>query len=367
MASPSITTSRASWIVPSIVAWLVTKAWIAAVTVLSHRESLANGTSSFSQLWARQEFLWYADIAETGYVGTGEFAFNTAYFPGTAMVMRSGLQLGIDPALSGMVVAATASLIATMALARMAHWYGGTPSWTATAWLVAPTAVFLVAPWSEALFAAFAFWAWVAARESRWLIASLLAGLATYVRINGLFLAVALLVLFLVTERRVWRRAVWLVIPFLVVAAHFAYLRTVTGSWTAWRDSMADHFNRGFADPATSLMNTVTLVTSYVPGTFSTRFLLELAAAGVMTIFVVILAGRRLWADATYVAVTEASLITANFYQAMPRTLVLLFPIWLVLGAWLSHSKVLRWAYLAAAIPLTTVTVVLFTQGQWVG
>lgn len=357
--------STRAWIIPAVSTWAVAKILALGVALLVSRS--AGEAPSLTAPWARQEYLWYADIARNGYVGTGEFAYNTAYFPGTSMVMRAGLALGLDPAATGMIAAAIASLAAVLALARLAPRYGSGPGWASIAWLAAPTAVFLVAPWSEALFTAFAFWSWVAAREGRWAVAGLLAGAATYVRVNGLFLAIALVVLLVVSRRASWRSGAWLLLPGVVVAAHFAYLHSITGSWTAWRDAMAEHFNRGFADPVSSLTRTIALVTDYVPGTFSSRFILELAAAAAIALFTVVLLRRRLWAEATYLAVTLASLVTADFYEAVPRTLVVLFPIWLVIGSWLTRSVALRWAYVGLCIPISAVTVLLFTQGQWVG
>ena len=53
-------------------------------------------------------------------------------------------------------------------------------------------------------------------------------------RINGLFLAVALAVLYLLQHRgRLRRDALALVLPVLAVGAFFAYLRLRTGTWNA--------------------------------------------------------------------------------------------------------------------------------------
>ncbi len=65
-------------------------------------------------------------------------------------------------------------------------------------------AVFLAAPYAEALFAALAFWAWLLARRGAWVWAGLLAAGATLVRVNGLFLAIGLVVLFLTSRPRPW-------------------------------------------------------------------------------------------------------------------------------------------------------------------
>ena len=60
---------------------------------------------------------------------------------------------------------------------------------------------YLAAGYSECLFAAFAFSAWLAARRDRWVLAVVLAAGASAVRVNGLFLAAAIALEFLGFQR----------------------------------------------------------------------------------------------------------------------------------------------------------------------
>ena len=96
-------------------------------------------------------------------------------------------------AVTGVIISAVGSAAAAAALLRL----GG--PWAAVAWLFAPTAVFTTVPYTEALFCAAAFWAWERARADRWAAAALLAAAACTVRVSGLFLVGALLVLVITT------------------------------------------------------------------------------------------------------------------------------------------------------------------------
>jgi len=354
-------------ILESVSLWLLVRLAVFAFIFVVQLESLLQGSAfdSFINLWAFQEFDWYESIAESGYPGDGIFQANVAYFPGTALLMRLGAVFGASPALSGFLFALLGGVLAAVAMSVLAGRFDARAKWAVLALALAPVSVFLSAPWSEGPFIALSLWAWVAAARQQWLWAGVFAAGATVVRVNGLFLMVALLVLLLTTDRTQWRRGWPLLLPGLVVAGHFAYLQRVTGSWTAWRDSMSDNFGRSFVDPVTSFTNTYNLVFDYVPGTISSRFVGEILAAMTLIAFTLVLLWWKYWAEATYVALTTFSLVTADFYQALPRSLLVLFPIWLVIARWMTARRSARIVYVALAIPALAVTSYLFSFQQW--
>ena len=111
-------------------------------------------------------------------------------------MLSIGLNLGIPVALTGVVVSLAGSAVAAAALLRL----GG--PWAAVAWLFAPTAVFTTVPYTESLFCAAAFWAWERARADRWWAAAVLTAVACTLRVSGLFLIGALLVMIITSRRR---------------------------------------------------------------------------------------------------------------------------------------------------------------------
>jgi hypothetical protein len=175
--------------------------------------------------------------------------------------------------------------------------------------MVAPTAVFLTAAYTEALFAAFAFWAWVKAREGRWLEAGALSAGAAIVRPNGIFLTIALVVMFVFSHPnslREWSRGLWLGLPAAAIVGHFWYLWTVTGSWSAWNDAQRDYWERYLVDPITSFRNTFDLIWTFSPtGEPSSRMVTEIIAMALLVAVAVLMAKRRMWPEMTYTALTE--------------------------------------------------------------
>ena len=107
----------------------------------------------------------FTNLAMNGYLGRPDGTL-MAFFPGLPALLRVGLELGLPIYLTGVIISAICSYLAATALARL----GGPVA--AVAWLFAPTAVFTIVPYTEALFCAAAFWAWERARADKWAAAA---------------------------------------------------------------------------------------------------------------------------------------------------------------------------------------------------
>lgn len=350
--------------------WLGTRAivflaaWVGGATLLADQ----GGISGYLALWDRWETPYYASIAEGGYFPEGAFANNAAYFPGLALFIKFGLVLGIPAAATGVVVSLAAGLAAALALSRLTWAVGGSGVWGVVAWTVAPIAVFIAAPWAEALFAGFAFWAWWKARQGAWIIAGLLAGAAAFVRINGVFLAIALAVMFVLSDdRRSWR-GLALLVPFGVVGGYFAYLWQISGDWRAWFTAQSIGWDRNFHDPISSLLNTYRLIFEFNNGVGAphSRFVIEIVAVFVLFALGAVMLVKRWWAEAVYVLLTVTSLATSTYYYSVPRTAVVLFPVWMLIGLWLSRRRWLALSYVVVFVPILVVVTMRFAQGQWI-
>ena len=88
-------------------------------------------------------------------------------------------------------------------------------------------------------------------------------------------------------------------------------------------------------------------------------------AAGVIA--TIALLWHRRWPEAIYVGLTIFALTTSIWYESVPRSLLLLWPIWCGLAvlatrrAWVGH------VYLAISIPLSFAIGLLFMSGGWAG
>src|SRR5215210_3591498 len=233
-----------------IQAWLVSRGLIIGVALLlavvQHR-TLTDMVSN----WDVQHF---ARLADGGYLSESSGTL-MAFFPGWPLILALFDQLGVPVVISGVVLSTACSVVAAAAMYRL----GG--PWAAVAWLFAPTAVFTMVPYTESLFCAVAFWAWERARADRWLAAVLIAAVACTVRVSGLFLVVALVVMIMTTRDVDWltrgRRLALLLIPTAVLAGLVTFLYWMTGSWTAWYSAQSTGWVRSMTWPWQSFLHTV--------------------------------------------------------------------------------------------------------------
>ena len=337
--------------------------------------AVITGDSPIAQyftIWRQWDTKWFESIAVYGYVGPyvdsfQDFQYNVAFFPGYPATMKLGMLVGLSPTAAGMLVSLIASLVAGFALARLTRDIGGRPELGVLAFLIAPTAVFLTGAYTEALFCACAFWAWAFARNSSWVWAGMLAAGAALVRPNGLFLAIGLIVMFLIAKPRDWKRGSALLLPFIATLGYFAYLKAITGNWMAWSAAETEYWERHLVDPVTSLVNTCKLIFTFSPtGEPSSRMVTEIVAMAILVVFTVVLFRKRMWAEATYVLVTVLSLGTSTMYHSIPRTIVVIFPVWMLLGVWMTKRRWFTWGYVIVSLPVLMLVTIRFTQGQWI-
>jgi hypothetical protein len=172
---------------------------------------LADEGSSFPLVgvWQRWDACWYAKIAAFGYE-PAEMSVN--FWPLFPLLTR-GLTpwVGGSVALGGLVVSAIAYVAAMIGLYRLVARDVDAEVARRTMLFITifPSAFFLFAPFTEALFLALAVWTIVAARERRWGWAAAIGALAALTRIQGVFLALPIgweaLVAAGLTTWRPWR------------------------------------------------------------------------------------------------------------------------------------------------------------------
>lgn len=358
--------------------WLaVTRAAIFLLSVSA--PLLLNPNKDYPNVWnafLQWDVAHFAAIAEHGYAnGEPSGAPLAAFFPGFPMLMRLLHAVGIGYVLAGVLISLVASGFAGIALARLAeHEFPvlrRQGSKAALLWFAAPVGVFLAAPYTEALFCALAFPAWLNARKGRWVHASVLVALSCTVRISGVFLAVALAVEFLTSRKRDWRRLPWLALPAIPVLGFFAYLESVHGTWKAWQKAQEDGWEREFTWPWFSLWHTIEAAQR---GHFSAdrtdwtwMFRAELVALLVGLALLTWLLVRRSWGEAVWIATTLGAFATSFWFYSLTRATLLWWPLWIGLAVLAERRPWLGRLYLALAVPIAAIWAASFFTGRWSG
>jgi hypothetical protein len=359
--------------------WIISRTLLAIVAMWL----MASQHIGFEKLVMRWDTQYFARIATTGYAEPNLVAF----FPGLPLLLRGLSWTGLSSAVLGVVLALVASAIAATALYRLVGPMG------ACLWLIAPTAVFTVVPYTEAFFAAAGFWAWERARSNHWLAAGLLCGVACLFRVSGLFLLGGLGLLAL---SQVWdsfkkrkqtardlalqltSRIGWLLIPIAVLVAIWLYFHAVTGSWNAWFEAQSSGWSRGLTWPWESLQHTLEAIQpSAWPGRPEVPWVFcgELISMtfGVATVVVAVV--RRHIAEAGYVGIQIFAFATSYWFMSVNRAVLLWFPLFGYAAdglVWTPSKKPVRivWRTLSILAVLAILVAMmawawLFFTGRW--
>ena len=361
---------------------LVVQAWVGSrlLLLLAGLGVMWFTGRSAGELVANWDVLHFFGIARDGYATAQEVAF----FPGLPLLLRAGAAAGVPMAVGGVVLSLVGSGFAAWGLSRLGGPRAGV--FAAVAWLVAPTAVFTVVPYTESLFCAFAFWAWVRARDDRWAWAAALAACASAFRVSGLFLVAALAVLAITRpaglrgerERRArLARLPWLALPVAVLAAYVVYLRVTQGSWTAWYAAQAAGWQRTLTWPWDSIRHTIPAI---VPGAYADHpgwavvFRFEVVSVVVGLVVTVACLALRRWGEAVWVGTQVLAFTTSYWLMSVNRAVLLWFPLWLLLGEAATGGRTVRsrrrrtvpaWGYLAVSAALMVWWAQTFFRGGW--
>ena len=378
LLGPADLTSLRLWVLTRVTVFVLASAgaWLLA----DNRN--ATRPVDYLDRWMQWDTVHYVAIARWGYDGnpaTDQFPPLEAFFPGLPLALRFLHLFGVDYVAAGLVVSFVAGGFAVVALGRLAALDaapGTDPdavaSRTVLLFLLAPSAIFLAACYTEALFLGFAIPAWLAARRGRWALAGALAAGASCVRVTGLFLAAALVVEFLTADdgRRRWRAAPALAVPFLPLLAYVVYLHDRTGDWKAWQHAQEEGWNRHFSMPWDAFAVTWRSAFNHEQATiWAWSFGAEIVAAIIGVLLTVWLVRRRSWGEAVYVGLQVVAFTTSSFFFSVPRATLLWWPLWIALANWSLRRPAVLQGYLAGIAPFMIVFTLLFTMGanHWAG
>ena len=303
------------------------------------------------------------NIAQYGYFSPHSKANNAAFFPGYPMVLAVARLILRNWVLSELIVSAVAGCFAVVSLARLAG------SRRAVLYLLTmPAAIFLTVGYAECLFLALAVTAWHAATRGRWWRAALLAGLSGLVRPDALFLIPALTVMALTGPRG--QRLANAAKSCCALAGPLAYeiYLTVHTGWDTWRKVNQAGWDLHLVTPVSALKTTWWAAFRHpFSAAYSFEFQLELAAMAAMVLATLAFLWWHRWPEAVYCGLAALALGTQTWYQTGPRTLLLLFPVWVALAGLDARRPWVRYVYLSVCAPLAAVLGLLFLAYQWAG
>jgi len=373
----AIASDRATWIRVPLATFLVSRlavvfaAYLGFVILDTGAAKTPSGEPTyhvapdnvFLDVWARYDSGFYLWIAKTGYTTGDNARSRAAFFPAYPLLMRGTAMVVSDAtsirglALAGVIVSNLSFLVALILLfALTRHELGDDAAAGRTILYLAvfPTAFFFSCVYSESTFLMFCVGALYAARRKHWLIAGLLACAASATRVTGIIMWGVLGLAWLRQHgwtlgrfhrgeawravgralRADWRSAVCLLIPPLGLAGFSWHLATVCGDAFAFK-SVQSLWGR-------DQVGTLAVLRRELLPVFGQSFLLGQIWWQVLFDSLCLLGGlvlvpwvwRRLGAEYGLFCLLSLLLPSFSATQSMMRYVIVLFPLFMVLGRW---------------------------------
>lgn len=321
-------------------------------------------------IWLQWDAFKFLATAEHGYTSPEAAPNSTAFFPLFPLVVRVFTVFGLSSLMAGMLVAALSCWVALAYLFRLAEHDDPGSGRNAMLYLALfPTALFLIAPYSEALFLAGAVAAFYYARAGRWHLVGIPAAVAMGSRFAGVFLLAALAAEFLrqrdFTRQRAANAGLSLVIGIVPLLAYGAYLAQIKGDPLHFFIDQRVGWGRSLTSPLTALANTLDRLEIENSGNLMMIYRLELVGAFAGIVVVAWALKRKEWGYATFMGLSLAALLVSFEYMSIPRILLTFFPVALFAAQATRRHPGLHEIYLVTTTILMTMGVLVFTRGGW--
>ena len=318
----------------------------------------------------------YLQIAAHGYPATLDVRteYLDAFLPGFPLLIRGAALVVRDDVLAAFVVNVAGEGIGLWYLYRLVLAERDRGSAVFSVWMIAvlPTAVFFVAPFTEAPFMAAAAASLYYGRQGRFGPAIIAATTAAALRLTGLALLPALA--FEIGRRpglsRGLGRMAALPVIALPIVLYCAYMRVHTGDALALFDAQSTpSFAHTFAPPWEGFAATWNSLTTAISGEDRSIFAREIAFG-----LLGLVACVAMWAStrvprslAIYCSIAWLMTASLSFWRSEPRYFLALFPAVVVLADVTARSRAARGVLLTAGAALMCAGIWIFAGGRWLG
>jgi hypothetical protein len=331
-------------------------------------------------VWERWDAVHYLALATVGYEGVS--VGDTVFYPLYPLVVRGVARLlGGHVGGAALAISTVAAVTALAGLYRLSERrYGPVAAqWAVSVLAAYPTALFLIAPFTEATFLALTVWAFVCAEDERWPLAGVLAVLAALTRGPGLLTVPALAWL----AWRQWQRqpvgrrwsfAVRVGLSLALAAAGggaFLVYRAAQG-WPPVNAVLRAYSGVELLDPIRGTYHALVQAATQL----DLPAALDLASATLFGGLLVAMLVRPRWRVGAWLIYFGSNLVfdlskhslTAAAWQSLARYVLVLFPAFIVLGDWLAHQgRRSRFVYLTVSSAGLLVLSMLFALWFFIG
>jgi hypothetical protein len=310
---------------------------------------------------------WYMGIAQSGYerlpFNTDTFR-NWAFFPLFPLVWRALAKITGEYVLTGSLLSCLCFFPALILVHKIALAYGleTKAANRAVLYLAAfPVSYFFMIPVTESLFLLLITGSFFAAKREHWWLAGILGALASATRVTGVLLLPTLIVLYWETYGRQRPRlnAIWILLVPAGLLAYMYFLYTLTGNPLAFKD-----INVLWGRQLTFVLWPLIYYLKQpllLASAWDFR-VLNFTALMVAIGAVVLLIKWRWWSMACFTLCSLFVMLSSGVLQSQARYVMVLFPVFIVLGRVCRDIR-FHQAVLTASLILLCLTTVLFCYG----
>lgn len=329
--------------------------------------------------WYAWDASWYTAIALHGYQSQGPEAPSVAFWPLLPLLEAASARLlgvvaphltpALAVALAGLLVALIASCVGAALVYRLiAEDHGPHAARRAVALLAfAPGAVYLTAPYPEALLLSGVAGCLLALRHERWLLAGASGMCAALAQVPGCFLVLPFAWEYLHRRRgRVGWSALWIALIPLGPALWLGYLWMLTGDLLAPVTAALTYWPHRYAWPWETLFTSVQAIVG--AAVWDPQDFLNLGAtlAALGASLWALRAGYASWALWSLAALLlYLSVPAAEPLESMVRYVLPMLPLWLV-GARITPHPALEVLAIGASAALLSLVTALFVNSYWI-
>lgn len=328
----------------------------------AHRQPLSRAIAMWNQ-WDAPHYLRIAQVGYRPHTVSGDDPLFIVFFPFFPLAVKIVSFVVRDFVASGLLVSYAASVGCGWFLYRLVRIDGDhDEAWRSVLLFFAfPTAYFMAAPYTEALFCFAVVASIYAARTNRWPQAGLAGALATGTRVAGVALLPALLI-------EAWprmRRIVWIAVAGLGLAVYLAVNLVVHHDPLWFLHVQSTHWYQHAIPPWQSIIDAAKDVRTSFDDPTRAFILVGRLVGFVFGVIVLLLGTRRLrLADAVYAWAGFVLILSTSWLISLPRYLIAIYPIFII-GARATRSR-------SVLIPLMTASILLqgwlfwrYAVGAW--
>ncbi|MBN2536619.1 MAG: glycosyltransferase family 39 protein [Spirochaetales bacterium] len=325
---------------------------------------------SVGGIWYIYDACHYINIVRWFYGTSEEQRVLIVFFPLYPLLIKLFSFVLIDHVLSALVISNIAYAVAALYLFKIVNldFSRKTAIRAVMYFSVFPTAYFLHAAYTEALFLALVISCFYYARQNRWLIAGILGALVSATRLTGIIIILALLLEYF--HQRQWKlkdikiNIIWITLVPLGFCSYLIINYTIFGHPFQFLILQNEVWHKNLSLPILGFFNAIGSLGWKEPSQIITSALAEL----VVTLFAL---GLIIWMIfkyrplyVTYSWLTWLVVTSNSYWLSQPRYMLAIFPVFIIMAKW-GKNKGVHYAILFLSILFYGTFAARYTQGLW--